>query len=458
MMRQWPVLFGLPDPQETIEMTDSPPTGSSAAPHRREFLKDSAAAVVAGSLAGQFALAPRVFAAGSDILKVGLVGCGGRGTGAASQALHADPHVQLTAMGDAFADKIEDSLLGLRNSDIGEKVAVSSDHKFIGFDAYKQVIDSGVDVVILATPPHFRPAHLQYAVEKGKHTFVEKPVAVDGPGVRSMFATCELAKQKNLAIVSGLCWRYHAGMRATFAQVLEGAVGDIVGIQATYLTATLKKFPRKPDWTDMEFQLRNWNGFTWLSGDFNVEQHVHSLDKVAWAMRDQAPIKCTGVGGRQARTGAESGHVYDHFSVVYEYASGVKAFCTCRQMDGCANDVTDHIFGTKAVARTVDHLDVVSADKTLWKYRPSKGDNNDMYQAEHNELFASIRSGTPINNGDYMTKSTLMAIMGRISAYTGKVITWEQALASKEVLGPAKYEWGPLPTPPVAVPGVTPFV
>jgi predicted dehydrogenase len=438
-------------------MSDSRRPETAPAPSRREFLKGSTAAALAATAASHLSLAPRLFAAGSDVLKVGLVGCGGRGTGAASQALHADPHVQLTAMGDAFADKLESSLAGLQNSDIGEKVAVSSDHKFVGFDAYKGVIDSGVDVVVLATPPHFRPAHLQYAVEKGKHSFVEKPVAVDGPGVRSMFATCEMAKQKGLAVVSGLCWRYHPGMRATFAKVLDGAVGEIIAIQATYLTQTLKKFPRQADWSDMEFQLRNWNGFTWLSGDFNVEQHVHSIDKVAWAMRDVPPVKCTGTGGRQARTGAESGYVYDHFSVVYEYANGVKAFCSCRQIDGCDNDVTDHIFGTKGVCHVMPH-EIVSNGKTTWKHRPAKGELTDMYQSEHNELFASIRNGAPINNGDYMTKSTLMAIMGRMSAYTGKTITWEQALNSKEVLGPPNYQWGALATPVVAIPGVTQFV
>jgi predicted dehydrogenase len=437
-------------------MSDSARPENRQAPSRREFLSRSTAAIAAGTLAGQLSLAPRVFAAGGDVLKIGLVGCGGRGSGAARQALNADPHVQLTALGDAFADKLESSLSNLMNSDVGEKVAVASDHKYVGFDAYKGVIDSGVDVVVLATPPHFRPAHLKYAVEKGKHTFVEKPVAVDGPGVRSMFATCEQARQKNLAVVSGLCWRYHSGMRATFAKVLEGGVGDIVAIQATYLTETLKKFPRQPEWTDMEFQLRNWNGFTWLSGDFNVEQHVHSLDKVAWAMRDEPPVRCMGVGGRQARTGDESGYVYDHFSVVYEYANGVKAFCTCRQMDGCDNDVTDHIFGTSGVCHVMSH-EIASGGKTTWKFRPKKGEV-DMYQSEHNELFASIRNGNPINNGDYMTKSTLMAIMGRMSAYTGKAITCEQALNSKEALGPAKYEWGHLATPHIAVPGVTQFV
>jgi predicted dehydrogenase len=206
----------------------------------------------------------------------------------------------------------------------------------------------------------------------------------------------------------------------------------------------------------MEFQMRNWNGFTWLSGDFNVEQHVHSLDKVAWALGDVPPVQCTGTGGRQARTGAESGHVYDHFSVVYEYASGVKAFCSCRQFDGCDNDVSDHIFGTRGTCHVMPH-EIVSDGKTTWKHRPAKGELTDMYQSEHNELFASIRNGTPINNGEYMTKSTLMAIMGRMSAYTGKTITWEQALNSKESLGPLKYQWGALATPEVAVPGVTQF-
>jgi predicted dehydrogenase len=434
-------------------MSDSQSRSTTAT--RRDFLKSTSVAV--GLAATQATLAPGLYAAGSDILKVGLVGCGGRGTGAASQALHADPQVQVTAMGDAFADKIETSLGGLKNSDVGDRVLVPNDHKFVGFDAYKGVVDSGIDVVILATPPHFRPAQLQYAVEKGKHSFVEKPVAVDGPGVRSMFATCELAKQKGLAVVSGLCWRYHPGMRATFAQVKAGAIGEIVAIQATYLTQTLKKFPRQPDWTDFEFQMRNWNGFNWLSGDFNVEQHVHSLDKVAWAMGDVPPVRCTGTGGRQARTGEESGNVYDHFSVVYEYANGVKAFCACRQMDGCDSDVSDHIFGTRGTCHVMAH-EIESDGKTTWKYRPTKGEVGDMYQAEHNELFNSIRAGKPINNGDYMTKSTLMAIMGRMSSYTGKTITWEQALNSKEVLGPPNYEFGKLAVPPVAIPGVTPFL
>lgn len=421
-------------------------------PSRRDFLKSSTTAVAAGVLAGQ--LTPRVFAAGSDVLKVGLIGCGGRGTGAASQALHADPNVKLTAMGDAFADKLQGSLQELKNSDVGEKVAVPTDHQFVGFDAYKRVIDSGVDVVLLTAPPHFRPAHLKYAVEKGKHVFAEKPVSVDGPGTRSVFETVRLAAEKRLALVSGLCWRYDPEKRATMQQVLDGAVGDIVAIQATYHTQTLKKFPRQKEWSEMEFQLRNWQHFTWLSGDHNVEQHVHSLDKVAWAMKDQPPVLCYGVGGRQARTGEESGNVYDHFAICYEYANGVKAFASCRQMDGCQSDVSDHVFGTKGVCHVFQHS-VESAGKTTWKYKGPKGN---MYQIEHDELFASIRNGNPINNGEYMTKSTLMAIMGRMAAYTGKTITWEQALNSKEDLTPKSYAWEKIPVPTVAIPGVTQFV
>lgn len=424
---------------------------------RRAFLKSSTTAAGA-ALVGQLALAPRVFAAGSDVLKVGLVGCGGRGSGAAVDALQADPNVKLTAMGDAFADKLEGSLGRLRESAVADKVAVDSDRKFVGFDAYKQVIDSGIDVVILATPPQFRPAQLAYAVEQGKHVFCEKPVAVDAPGVRSVFATCERARQKRLSLVSGLVWRYDVRMRAVLQQVADGKIGDIQAIQATYYTQTLKKFPRNPEWSDMEFQMRNWTHFTWLSGDFNVEQHVHSIDKVLWAMNDQAPVRCSGVGGRQARTGEESGNVYDHFSVVYEFANGVKAFCACRQIDGCDTDVTDHIIGTKGIANTQPAFNITSGDKVVWDDKPSGGKVKAGYQIEHDELFASIRNGTPINNGDYMTKSTMMAIMGRMSAYTGKALTWEQALASQEDMTPRVYTLGSLPKPEIAIPGVTRFV
>lgn len=422
---------------------------------RRDFLKASSAAVLTGALVSQSGIATGAFAGGSDMIRLGLIGCGGRGSGAAANALDADPHTKLVAMGDLFADRLDGSLNALVNSPNKDRVDVPKERQFTGWDSYQKVIDAGVDVVLLTAPPHFRPQHLKAAIDAGKHVFAEKPIAVDAPGVRHVMALCEEAKTKGLTIVSGLCWRYDHGMRATFEQVLAGGVGDIQAIQATYNTSTLKQFPRQQSWTDMEWQLRNWQHFTWSSGDFNVEQHVHSLDKVQWAMGDQTPVRATGTGGRQARTGAESGHVYDHFSVVYEYANGVKAFTTCRQMDGCSHDVSDHVFGTKGICDVFKHKIKRNDGQADWKF---KGDKGNMYVTEHAELYQALRAGKTINNGDYMCKSTLMAIMGRMSAYTGQTLTWDQVLNSKEDLTPAKYEFGELAMPKVAVPGVTQFV
>jgi predicted dehydrogenase len=413
---------------------------------RREFLQTAAA------VGATITLNEAVHAAGSDTLRVGLIGCGGRGTGAAVQALSADPNVKLVALGDMFADRLQSSLATLRREEnIARRIDVPPERCFTGFEAYKQVIDC-VDVVLLASPPHFRPAHIQAAVEAGKHIFAEKPVAVDGPGVRSVLASCAAARKKGLAVVSGLCWRYHPSMRETFARIHDGAIGDIVAMQCTYNTGLLWSRPRQPNWSDMEWQLRNWLYFTWLSGDHIVEQHIHSIDKLAWAMKNQYPERAVGTGGRQVRTDPQFGHIYDHFSVVYQWANGVKGFSACRQMRGCANDVSDHIMGSKGAA---DVMRFAISGANPWQY---KGRGGNMYQVEHDELFASIRSGKPINDGDWMTKSTLMAIMGRMAAYTGQVITWEMALNSKEDLSPPKYEFGPLPMPPVALPGMTKFI
>lgn len=430
----------------------SPNTNSQSSQARRDFLATSAAAI--GASLATTLVAPAVHAGGSETLKIGLVGCGGRGTGAAKDALGADPNVKLVALGDMFRDRLEQSRNQLKG--VGpEKMAVDDDHSFVGIDAYKQVIDSGVDVVLLCSPPHFRPAHLKYAVEKGKHVFAEKPVAVDAPGVRSVLATCAEAKNKNLSIVSGLCWRYHPAMRETVQRVLDGDVGRIVSLQCNYNAGGLWLHARHPDWSDMEWQLRNWLYFTWLSGDHNVEQHVHSLDKMAWVMGDTYPVRAMGLGGRQARVQPEYGHIFDHHAVCYEFANGVRCHSYCRQQQGAANDVSDWVFGTDGTASLIEHS--IKGSKP-WKFRAQKGQKLDMYQEEHNALFASIRSGNPINNGDYMTKSSLMAIQGRMATYTGQVITWDQALNSQEDLTPASYEFGSLPTAPVAIPGVTKFV
>jgi predicted dehydrogenase len=420
---------------------------------RRDFLK-STTAVVGGSLLGSMALGARVYAGGSDVIRIGLVGCGGRGTGAAEQALAADPNVHLVALGDTFADRVESALERLQHRSTVGRIDVPHERRFAGFDAHKHVIEAS-DVVLLCTPPHFRPAHLKAAVAAGKHVFAEKPVAVDAGGVRSVIETCQYAEAKRLSVVSGLCWRYDPGMRATFAQIHDGLIGDIVAMQTSYDTHGLWNHPRQPSWSDMEWQIRNWLYFTWLSGDFNVEQHVHSLDKTAWAMRDQYPIACSGTGGRQTRTGPEYGNIFDHMAVVYEYPNGVKTFSRCRQQDGCSVDVNDHIFGTKGQMDVMAHVAHGLDGKELWRY---KGPKANMYQVEHNELFAGIRSGKPINNGHYMAHSTMMGIIGRMAAYTGKKITWEQAMNSKENLTPPAYQWGPIEVAPVAMPGITPFV
>jgi predicted dehydrogenase len=431
-----------------------------ATPHRRDFLKTSAAGVVGAAVASQ--LVANVHAAGSDVIRIGLVGCGGRGTGAAGQALHADPGARLVAMGDIFPDRLEQSLHGLKGDEqLARKIEVTPNHRFTGFDAYKGVLASGIDVVLLATPPHFRPLHLKAAIDAGKHIFCEKPVAVDAPGVRKVFAACDEARKKGLSLVSGLCWRYHHGMREAFQRVHEGMVGDIVTLQCTYNTHGLWYHERKPDWSDMEWQIRNWLYFTWLSGDHNVEQHIHSLDKMAWAMKDEYPVKAVGLGGRQSRTAPKWGNIFDHHSVVYEYANGMRLFSSCRQQNGTASDVSDRITGTKGVCdidagRGHAVIRAHGSRQPLWQVRT--GSVGDMYQNEHNELFASIRAGKPIDNGDYMTKSTLMAIMGRMATYTGQVITWDKALNSKEDLTPPRYEFGPLAVAPVAKPGVTKFI
>jgi predicted dehydrogenase len=417
---------------------------------RREFLKTTAA------IAGALALAPTVHAAGSDVIKIGLIGCGQRGTGAAGQALRADKNIQLVAMGDAFEDRLQDSLKTLKDDkEIAAKIAVEEKNCFTGFNAYKEVIANGVDVVLLTTPPQFRPLHLKAAVEANKHVFAEKPCAVDAPGVRSVLETCEAAKKKNLSVVSGLCLRYDDGFRETLKRIHGGDIGEVHTLQANDYRGGIWVKERQPDWTDMHWQMRNWYYFTWLSGDFNVEQHVHYLDVCTWVMNNEYPVKAIGMGGRTVRNEPKYGNIYDHFSIIYQYANGAKLFSNCRQHPNCAGDMSAHAIGTKGRAEMTDGrrgLTIQTAEK--WHF---PGSERNMYQTEHDELFASIRAGKPINNGEYMAKSSLLAIMGRMAAYTGQEITWEMAFHSKEDLTPPKYEWGPIETPAIAIPGKTKF-
>jgi predicted dehydrogenase len=450
----------------------SPSPGSLS---RRDFVKASAATAASLPFAGTaLAVARSAHAAGSDSIKIGIIGCGGRGTGAAKQALTADKGNLLWAMGDVFPDRLDASHAALQDelkggADSGERGAtpeqlqVPSEHKFTGFDSYLKVLDSGVDVVLLTGYPYFRPEHLKAAVAAGKHVFAEKPVAVDAPGVRSVIESSQKARSQNTALMIGFCWRHNTGMRAAFDKVNAGGVGEVTSVHTTYHTGTLGRRPRKPEWSDLEFQMRNWWHFTWISGDHIVEQACHSIDRLSWAIGDRVPQRVNCLGGRAARSGPEHGNVYDHFAAIYEYENALRCYHSCRQIDGCPSDNTDYIEGThgsaviegwKPIYTIKDHK-----GETVWNNPGSAGDSSKMYQDEHDELFASIRAGKPINDGVRAANSTLMAIMARMSAYTGQTISWEQAMNSKERLGPEKLDWtAPLPTPPVAVPGQTKFV
>ncbi len=412
---------------------------------RRNFLKNSSAAAGIAAFA-----ASTVHAAGVDeTIRVGLVGCGGRGTGAIQNALDADPNTKLSAIGDTFADRIELCIEELKNKDYGDRVKVEPDHVFTGFDNYKKVIDA-CDVVILTTPPHFRPQHFRYAVEQGKHVFIEKPVAVDAPGIHSVLESCRIAKEKNLSIVSGLCWRYDSGVRETMQKILdEKMIGDIVAIESNYNASTLWHRGNKPEWSEMEYQMRNWIYYTWLSGDQIGEQAIHSLDKTAWLLGDIQPTKAMAMGGRQQRVDPKYGNVYDHCTVFYEYPTGQHVYFTCRQQDDTTNRVDERVLGTKGQAEVLKHL-VSPNEGKKWRYR---GPKPSMYLVEHQELFKSIREGNPINNGHYMCNSTMIAIMGRMAVYSGKTVTWDECFNSEVRLGPEKYEWTDNPTPPVAIPG-----
>jgi predicted dehydrogenase len=422
---------------------------------RRRFIKSTGAAAVGGTLALNF-ISPKEASAriNADTLKVGLVGCGGRGTGAANQALKADPNVILTAMADVFPDRMQGSMESLKKAH-GDKVQVDPEHQFIGFDAYKKLIASDVDVILLATPPGFRPDHLMEAVNAGKHVFCEKPVAVDVPGIRKVMDAAKKAKAQNTSLMSGFCWRYHYPKRETFSRIQDGAVGDIHTIYNTYNTGTLWSKERQPEWTEAEYQLRNWLYYNWLSGDHITEQAVHSLDMMVWALGDETPLSCVGTGGRQVRTEPKFGHVYDHFAIVYDFEGGKKGFHFSRQQFNCANSYAVEVMGNKgkAIVDCIRNVHEIKAAEN-WRYR---GDANDMYQTEHDELFAAIRRGETISDA-FMAQSTMLAIMGRMAAYTGQTITWEDAMNSQEKLGPDDYSWTlNHPVSEVPKPGITEF-
>lgn len=405
---------------------------------RRDFIKKTGTA--AGMLAVGF---PSIISGQSvtNVLKVGLVGCGGRGSGAAANSLNADANAVLTAVADIDAAIVERATTRLKGSTrFGDRVQI--DGSFVGLDAYDKVINSGVDVVLLATPPGFRPQHLTAAVNANKHTFCEKPCATDSPGVREVIAAQKAAQQKDLALVSGFCWRYHNAVTEAIQQVKNGAIGRPVAHYSTYYTNPVKPMPpestRPEGMSDIEWQVRNWYNFVWLSGDSLVEQAVHNADKIMWLMNDQPPISAVAVGGRAVP--ANGGNIYDHFEANYLFPNGYRAFLANRQATGCYNATHDYVMGTDGTLFLGSGQPRIETPdgKVKWQW---EGEEYDMYQREHDVLFAGIRSGKPKNDDLNLATSTLLAIMGRQAAYTGQQVTWDQALNSQVSLVPKPIEW-----------------
>ena len=435
---------------------------------RRGFLATSgsltAAVVAAGAAAsvvgfGGGLLAPRPARAANSSsarrLKIGVIGCGGRGTGAAINMLEASDDVEIVAIGDMFPDRINGARQELAKLDepmLG-RVKVTDDTVFTGFDAYKKVLASGVDVVILATPPGFRPTHFAAAVDAGKHVFMEKPVAVDPAGVRKVTAAAKLAGEKKLSVVTGTQRRHEACYLEAMKRVQDGAIGKVLAANVYWNQGSLWMNERQPNWSDMEWQLRNWLYFTWLSGDHICEQHVHNLDAAAWFMGD-SPKSASGQGGRQVRISPAYGHGFDHFAVDFEYADGRRVSSYCRQIDGCSNQVEEIIYGTDGTMKLSSGRAEIMG-KNAWKW---KGEQLNPYVQEQKDLVASIMGGAYLNEGERIAKNTMMAIMGRMSAYTGKNVSWDFAMGSKLDTMPTTLELASLPTPPVAVPGTTPLV
>ncbi len=397
-------------------MAHSNESGKGAGTTRRDFLKASTVAASA-AVSGALGISHSVFAAGSDIIRVGMIGCGGRNAGAAAQALTADSGARLVAMCDIFVDRVKGKRAILKEQKPGQ-VIVDDEHCFAGFDGYKHVIESS-DVVLIANAAKFHPLHAMTAIRAGKHVFVEKPHGIDPAGIKLMQQAADLAKQKGLCIVSGLHSRYHEGYAETVQQIHDGAIGDVVAIEENFLRAPYVIINRKQGLSELQWQCSTQYHFRWLSGDDVPQSLVHNLDRSSWVMHNKVPVKCHGLGGRSSMTEPIYGDVFDHHSVIYEFESGVRIYAFCRTTTGCHNDSSSVVLGSKGKA-DITRCRIWGETNWRWQGRCNP------YQREHDVLFAAIRSGNPVNNGDYMARSTMVGVMGQISCYTGKEVKWEQ--------------------------------
>ncbi|MFH1070238.1 MAG: Gfo/Idh/MocA family oxidoreductase [Candidatus Glassbacteria bacterium] len=424
-------------------------TDNESRQNRRAFIRTGAVAA-AGALAG-IAVVKNAWGQNADLIRVGLVGCGGRGTGAAENVLGSAPNVKLVAVADLFADQAEKCLKTLTdpNRDGGplKGVEVGRDRIFTGFDAYSKLLAADVDLVILATPPGFRPLQFEACVAAGKHVFAEKPMAVDPVGARRFMEAGRNSVAKGLGMVAGTQRRHDPAYVELMKRVHGGEIGQIISTRAYWCQHYLWKRDRQPGWNDVEFQIRNWNYFDWVSGDHIVEQHIHNLDVINWAMETH-PVKAIGTGGRQVRIEEVYGNVFDHFSVDFEYENGVHLFSMCRQQEGTDIRIGEFVRGEKGEAQSSDRTIIRGAAN--WMYR---GPKVNPYVQEHTDLIESIRKGKPINEAQAVAESTMTAIMGRTSAYTGKEVTWEEMMASTLDFSPPAYKFGPLPVRPVPKPG-----
>ena len=377
-------------------------------------------------------------------LKAGLVGCGGRGRGAAIDFLNAGDDLQIVAIGDVLKDRVDLCKDALKE----EGHFIPDENCFIGFDAYKKVIDSGVDIVLLCTPPVFRPMHFDYAIKNGKHCFIEKPCAVDPVGAKQMLVLGKQAAQQNLSVISGTIRRSQKDCIETYRRVAGGAIGQIVSAHVSRMGGALWFRKREKGWDDMEYMIRNWVNFCWTSGDHIVEQFIHEIDQMSWFMGDKKPVRAEATGGRQRRV---TGDMYDFFSIEYLYENGCRAHCTARQIDGCDNQTIIMLYGTKGYTNCSNKI--FNLDGSIaWEYPEPKSDDQDQtwavpdpFRQEHIRLITAIRTGKPVNDVEQHVQSTLMAIMGRESAYSGKFVTWDQIMASTQKLGPETYQFGPVP-------------
>ena len=385
-------------------------------------------------------------------LKAGLVGCGDRGTGAALDFLNAGDGLQITAIGDIFKDKLE--LCHGKLKENGQNIA--DENCFVGFDAYRKVIDSGVDVVLLCTPPVFRPLHFEYAINAGKNCFIEKPVAVDPVGVRKMILMGKQAAAQNLSVISGTVWRSSKGSIETYRRIAGGAIGQLLSAHVTRFGSSLWHKTREKGWSDMEYMMRNWLNFTWTSGDLLCELFIHEIDLMSWFHGDVPPVRAKGTGGRARLV---TGNVYDFFSVQYEYDDGFRAHCTSRRINGCDNQNEVMLYGTDGWANCrggdgeIFNLDGSSA----WKYQPDENDGlANAFVLEHVRLITAIRTGKPINDVEVQALSTVLGIMGREAAYTGKFVTYDEIMTSEQKLGPDNYEFSAIPciVEEIALPGI----